>query len=81
MHASPAADRPTDPVEDPKSVSIRVRTAAAGLAYILTVSIGCGLGVASLGLIDIPLVLTDSVIGLGERGRVLLRVWWVGLRR
>ncbi len=40
MHASPAADRPTDPVEDPKSVSIRVRTAAAGLAYILTVSYG-----------------------------------------
>ncbi len=36
MHASPAADRPTDLVEDPKSVSIRVRTAAAGLAYILT---------------------------------------------
>jgi hypothetical protein len=37
--ASPAADRPTDPVEDPRSVSIWVRTAAPGLAFILTVSL------------------------------------------
>ena len=44
------------------------------------VSIGCGLGVASLGLIDIPLLLTNSVIGLGERGRVLLiSIWLAGL--
>ena len=28
----------SDPVEDPKLVSVRVRTAAAGLTYILTVS-------------------------------------------
>ncbi len=44
------------------------------------VSIGCGLGVASLGLIDIPLLLTNSVIGLGERGRILLiSLWLAGL--
>jgi lycopene cyclase domain-containing protein len=43
-------------------------------------SIGCGLGVASLGLIDIPLLLTNSVIGLGERGRILLiSIWLAGL--
>ncbi len=41
------------------------------------VSIGCGLGVANLGLIDIPLLLTNSVIGLGERGRVLLISIWL----
>ncbi len=41
------------------------------------VSIGCGLGVASLGLIDIPLLLTNSVIGLGERGRILLISLWL----
>jgi len=35
---SPAADRTTDPVEDPKSVRGRVRTTAAGLTHILTVS-------------------------------------------
>jgi len=43
-------------------------------------SIGCGLGVAGLGLIDIPLLLTNSVIGLGERGRILLiSIWLAGL--
>ncbi len=40
-------------------------------------SIGCGLGVASLGLIDIPLLLLNCVIGLGERGRVLLISIWL----
>ena len=38
--ASPAADRATDPVEDPRSVIFWVRTAAAGLVFILTVRSG-----------------------------------------
>ena len=37
---SPAADRPTNPVKDPKSVRAWVRTTAAGLTYILTVRAG-----------------------------------------
>lgn len=41
------------------------------------ISIGCGLGVAVIGLLDIPLLLTNSVIGLGERGRILLISIWL----
>ena len=52
--ASPAADRPTDPVEDPRSVSIWVRTAAPGLAFILTVSIRSASTIPTVPKLSLP---------------------------